>query len=112
MDKEITFYEELVETTGSEEVARKVIKLFDRTRETIGLTENQLKAYNYLLSDRPIISLRQFSKECGFDNPQNLVAILSALVIKGYLVPKGELNETRQAGGGDLSEAGAGEPEA
>lgn len=85
-----TFFEELIKVTGSEETARKVIQMFDRTKKSVMLTDQQKKVYEYLISGKPIVSQRQLARDCGLDHPQKLVAILSALVLKGYLVPRGK----------------------
>ena len=82
------FYEDILAVTGSEEVAKKVLRLFDRTKQTNKLTKQQSDVYDYLVAGNPIMSQRQLAKDCGLDHPQKVVAILSALVIKGYLVPK------------------------
>lgn len=81
------FFNELVAVTGSEDTALKVLKVFDRTNKDAELTEKQEAVYQYLLSGAPIYSARRLARDCGLDHPQKLVAILSALVIKGYLVP-------------------------
>lgn len=83
-----TFYDNVVELTGSAEIAEKVVKLFDRTQARVGLTDAQQRTLNFLRSGKPLVSQRQLAKECGFDHPQKLVATLAALVVKGYLVPK------------------------
>lgn len=83
-----TFFDDLVRTTGSKETAQKVIQLFDRTRHTIELTNQQQVVYDYLISGKPVMSQRQLAKACGLDHPQKVVAILAALVVKGYLVPR------------------------
>ena len=86
-----SFFEDLVKTTGSEEMARKVIGLFDRTRRTTKLTSQQQSVYDYLVSGRPVISQRQLAKDCGLDHPQKVVAILAALTLKGFLVLKDQV---------------------
>jgi len=86
-----SFFEDLVKTTGSEEMARKVIGLFDRTRRTTKLTGQQQSVYDYLVSGRPVISQRQLAKDCGLDHPQKVVAILAALTLKGFLVLKDQV---------------------
>lgn len=83
-----TFFKDLVEATGSEASAKKVLRLFDRTKQTTKLTKQQQGVYDFLVSGNPIMSQRQLAKDCGLDHPQKVVAILSALVIKGYLIPK------------------------
>ena len=85
-----SFFEDLVKTTGSEDMARKVIGLFDRTRRSTKLTGQQQSVYDYLVSGRPVVSQRQLAKDCGLDHPQKVVAILAALTLKGFLVPKGK----------------------
>lgn len=87
-----TFFQDLVDTTGSEETAKKVLQLFDRTRHTTKLTDQQQIVYDYLLSGKPVMSQRQLARDCNLDHPQKLVAILAALVMKGFLVPKEELD--------------------
>lgn len=83
-----TFYEDLVSVTGSEDTAQKVIRLFDRTRHSRELTDQQQAVYTYLMAGKPVMSQRQLARDCGLDHPQKVVAILAALVVKGYLVPK------------------------
>jgi len=83
-----SFFEDLVKTTGSEDMARKVIGLFDRTRRSTKLTGQQQSVYDYLVSGRPVVSQRQLAKDCGLDHPQKVVAILAALTLKGFLVPR------------------------
>lgn len=96
-DKYKTFFDDLVEVTGSMETAQKVVRLFDRTRQSTKLTLQQQAVYDYLLSGKPVMSQRQLAKDCGLDHPQKVVAILAALVVKGYLVPKDVVDPEEEA---------------
>lgn len=83
------FYDELVGVLGSDSQARKVVEMLGRSQQNLELTDVQRTVYNYISSGRPLPSLRQMAKDCGLNHPQILVSTLSALVLKGYLVPKG-----------------------
>lgn len=85
-----TFYDEIKSITGSDETATKILKLFDRSKNRVGLTESQQRVLDYLRSGKPIASQRQMAQDCGFDHPQKLVAVTAALVFKGHLVPREE----------------------
>jgi len=74
-------------------MAKKVVGLFDRTRKQIGLTEQQQSVYDYLVSGKPIVSQRQLAKDCGLDHPQKVVAILAALTLKGFLIPRDKVTK-------------------
>lgn len=85
-----TLWEELVEATGSEEKALKLSKILDG-RKNKELTATQQLVWEYLNSGKPLVSLRQLAKAVGISHPQTLVAVLSALTMKGYLIPNKEL---------------------
>lgn len=54
---------------------------------TRDLTAIQKRVYAYLVSDKPLITHRQFANAVGLDQPQKLYPPLTALVMKGLLVP-------------------------
>lgn len=85
-EKETSLWEELVKFTGSEENALKLSRILDKRKDK-GLTPTQQLVWDYISSGKPLGSLRQLAQACGIAHPQTLVAVLSALVMKGYLVP-------------------------
>lgn len=85
-DEKNTLWQDLVAITGSEEKALKVSEALDKRKAT-ELTSTQQLVFEYIASGKPLISLRQLAKSCGIAHQQTLVAVLSALVMKGYLIP-------------------------
>lgn len=89
-EKDKSLWEELVKFTGSEEKALKLSRILDRRKDK-GLTPTQRIVWDYISSGKPLGSLRQLSQACGVAHPQTMVAILSGLVMKGYLVPNKDM---------------------
>lgn len=87
MIKQETF-DQLVNLLGSEEKAKAAIQLMDRRVTTKELTPKQQQVYDYLMSGKPVITQRQMAEACGLgDHPQKFAAVVTALVMKGYLQP-------------------------
>lgn len=84
-------FNQLVDLLGSEEKAKAAVQLMDKRVTTKELTTNQRRVYLYLVSGKPVITLRQVAEACGLgQHPQKLATITAALVIKGYLQPVDE----------------------
>lgn len=86
---ENSVWDELKNKVGAKKAA-EIVKIMEG-RKALPLTPPQQLAYDYILSGKPVLSLRQMAADAGFDHPQKLTVALAGLFIKGYLVlrPKG-----------------------
>lgn len=80
-------FDELVTLLGDEDKAKAAIQLMDKRVTAAGLTEKQKRVYQYLCSGGPLVTQQQVALACGFDHPQKLAPVLTALVMKGFLIP-------------------------
>lgn len=86
------FQADIAKIVGADK-AKEIVKFFDaKKQQKPPLTDRQQAVLDYLCSGQPISSQRQLAEASGLDNSQQLVAVLSALVVKGYLIPKKEIN--------------------